>query len=96
MNLIDSKYIEYIVYSLYKYSIFNMKSTKKTKSTRKTIRKTSSFEGDSIQCEDIEEYNETVNYFIKYWMQWKENEILLSRIKEKIFEIDIMNKSISQ
>ena len=35
-------------------------------------------------------YDENVNYYIKYWKLWKENEVLLAKIKEKAFEIELM------
>jgi hypothetical protein len=39
-----------------------------------------------------EPYYPHINYFVKYWELWKENEIIVAKIKEKAHEIEIMNK----
>lgn len=44
---------------------------------------------ESSQDEELI-YDQNVNYYIKYWKLWKENEVLLAKIKEKAFEIELM------
>jgi hypothetical protein len=35
-------------------------------------------------------YKETVNYYLKYWEMYYENEYVLAKIKETVYEIDSM------
>lgn len=43
---------------------------------------------------EMEKYDPHKNYFVKYWEQWKENEIILSQIKEKSFILKELNKTL--
>ena len=54
-------------------------------------------ENKKIQEDDekkytAEEYDEDKNYYVKYWELWKENEIIVAKIKEKVYEIDLIVK----
>lgn len=46
----------------------------------------------SSEDEVSDQYDPTTNYFVKYWELWKENEIIVAKIKEKAYEIEIMSK----
>lgn len=41
-----------------------------------------------------EKYNSKENYYLKYWELWKENEIMVAKMKEKSYEIELMKKHI--
>lgn len=47
--------------------------------------------------EDLyEPYNEKTNYFVKYWELWTENEIIVAKNKEKVYEIELMVKHLEK
>lgn len=44
----------------------------------------------------LQRYNKTTNYYIEYWKYWMDNEVLVAKIKEKSYEIELMLKHIER
>lgn len=76
-------------------SIFRIIKLKKNDDSKN--KNSTSFLNEEINnnLNDNESFDPHKNYFIKYWEQWKENEIILSQIKEKSFILKQLNKSLS-
>jgi hypothetical protein len=41
-------------------------------------------------------YEDTTNYYLKYWEMYYENEYVLAKIKETVYEIDSMQTHIEK
>jgi hypothetical protein len=67
----------------------------KNKFTEKQINKTKKFEIKK-ENECLSNFNPTVNYFNEYWKMYYENEYILAKIKETVYEINLMQAHLEE
>lgn len=83
-----------------KHKLFNKKklSNNSEKDKIKSLTKNlfNKFEIRKIEQNNSQIFSETTNYYLEYWKMYYENEYILAKIKEIVYEIDTMKTHIDE